>query len=55
MMNSIGGDVKIVANTTGASGLDFHYQRNLLFWTDTKTRKVQYKYIFTRYLKVYKL
>lgn len=39
-MNSRGEEARIVANTTGASGLDFHYQRNLLFWSDTKTRKV---------------
>lgn len=39
-MNSRGEGVKIVANTTGASGLDFHYDKNLLFWSDIKTRKV---------------
>lgn len=30
-----------IANATGASGLAFHYERNLLFWSDIKTRKVQ--------------
>ncbi|KAF5276464.1 hypothetical protein FQA39_LY06533 [Lamprigera yunnana] len=39
-MNSRGEDVKIIANTTGASGLDFHYKKNLLFWSDVKTRKI---------------
>ncbi|KAL7294867.1 hypothetical protein TKK_0011791 [Trichogramma kaykai] len=30
----------LIANTTGASGLDFHLERNLLFWSDVKTRKI---------------
>ena len=29
-----------VANATQAAGLDFHYRKNLLFWSDLKTRKV---------------
>lgn len=40
MMNPNGENVNIVANTTGGSGLDFHFERNLLFWSDYKTRKV---------------
>lgn len=40
-MNPRGEEVKIVANTTGASGLDFHYEKNVLFWSDIKTRKVR--------------
>ncbi|XP_017778488.1 PREDICTED: low-density lipoprotein receptor-related protein 2 isoform X2 [Nicrophorus vespilloides] len=39
-LNSRGEDMKIFANTTGASGLDFHYEKNLLFWSDVKTKKV---------------
>lgn len=39
-MNRHGDEVKIITNTTGASGLDYHYTRNILFWSDTKTRKV---------------
>lgn len=39
-MNSRGGDIKIIANSTTASGLDFHNKKNLLFWSDTKTKKV---------------
>lgn len=39
-MNSRGDDVRIIANSTGGSGLDFHYGKNLLFWSDIKTRKV---------------
>lgn len=30
----------LLANATAAAGLDFHYRRNLLFWSDLKTRKV---------------
>ncbi|XP_055683188.1 low-density lipoprotein receptor-related protein 2 [Lutzomyia longipalpis] len=40
-MSSHGQESKNVANATGASGVAFHYTRNLLFWSDIKTRKVQ--------------
>lgn len=40
-MSSHGQEAKNVANATGASGVAFHYSRNLLFWSDIKTRKVQ--------------
>lgn len=39
-MNYQGNDVRIVANTTGATGLDYHYRKGLLFWSDIKTRRV---------------
>jgi low density lipoprotein-related protein 2 len=39
-MTAQGHDSELVANTTGASGLDFHYNRNQLYWSDVKTRKV---------------
>jgi hypothetical protein len=38
--NSRSDERHLVANTTGASGLDYHYNRNLLFWSDVKTRKI---------------
>ena len=38
-----GGSQTLLANATQASGLDYHYERKLLFWSDTKTRKVQTK------------
>ncbi|KAF2885872.1 hypothetical protein ILUMI_20301, partial [Ignelater luminosus] len=44
-MNPRGEDVKIIANTTGASGLDFHYPKNLLFWSDIKTRKIHSQHL----------
>ncbi|XP_063240571.1 low-density lipoprotein receptor-related protein 2 [Bacillus rossius redtenbacheri] len=31
---------QLVANTTAASGLDFHYEYNMLFWSDVKTHKI---------------
>lgn len=34
-------NARSIANATGASGVAFHYARNLLFWSDIKTRKVQ--------------
>ncbi|GIY65584.1 low-density lipoprotein receptor-related protein 2 [Caerostris extrusa] len=39
-VNSEGSLLELVTNTTAASGLDFHYQKNLLFWSDTVTRKI---------------
>lgn len=41
-MSPTGHDVQVVANTTGASGLDFHYNKNMLFWSDTKTKRVSF-------------
>ena len=40
VMNSRGEDLRIIANTTGASGLDFHYAKNWLFYSDVKTKRV---------------
>ncbi|CAK1544808.1 unnamed protein product [Leptosia nina] len=31
-----------LANTSSAAGLDYHYRRNLLFWSDLKTRKGEF-------------
>jgi low density lipoprotein-related protein 2 len=39
-MDSRGNSRKAIANATAASGLDFHYKRKLLFFTDTDKRKV---------------
>lgn len=39
-MNAAGGNVRIIVNTTGASGLDFHYGLNLMYWSDVKTKRV---------------
>ncbi|XP_013773508.1 low-density lipoprotein receptor-related protein 2-like isoform X2 [Limulus polyphemus] len=33
-------NLEIITNTTAASGLDFHYNKGLIFWSDTETRKV---------------
>lgn len=35
-----GQNQKLLANATQASGLDYHYKKKHLFWSDTKTRKV---------------
>lgn len=40
-MSSHGSEPKNIVNSTGASGIAYHYNRNLLFWSDLKTRKVQ--------------
>ncbi|KAJ8949001.1 hypothetical protein NQ314_008307 [Rhamnusium bicolor] len=39
-MNPSGNNVKVVVNTTGASGLDFHYSLNMLYWSDVKTKRI---------------
>ena len=39
-MDSRGNKRNAIANATAASGLDFHYKRRLLFFTDTEKRKV---------------
>lgn len=39
-LSATGEDRRIIANTTGASGVDYLHSRNLLFWSDMKTRKV---------------
>lgn len=39
-MSGTGDDRKVIANTTGASSIDYLYSKNLLFWSDIKTRKV---------------
>ena len=47
-MDAHGSNQILVANTTAASGLDFNFQKNLLYWTDTKTRKVQHLHSINR-------
>lgn len=51
-MDSFGQNQVLVANTTAASGLDYHYNKNLLYWTDTKTRKVTH-FLFFRFTLFY--
>lgn len=45
-VNSTGGNLKVIVNTTGASGLDFHYGRHTLYWSDVKTKKVCTPYTY---------
>lgn len=39
-MDSTGENRQIIANTTGASGLDYLYSSGVLYWSDVKTRKI---------------
>lgn len=39
-MSAHGDNPRNLANATGASGIAFHHDRGLLFWSDIKTRKV---------------
>ena len=39
-VDPLGKSLDLVTNTTAASGLDFHYAKNILFWSDVETRKV---------------
>lgn len=41
-MDSHGQNQVIVANGSSVSGLDYHYNKNILFWIDVKTKKVIY-------------
>lgn len=38
--DSYGSTPEVVANATSASGLDYHFKRDLLYWSDIETRKV---------------
>ncbi|ERL86348.1 hypothetical protein D910_03756 [Dendroctonus ponderosae] len=40
VMNPSGSSIRVVVNTTGASGLDFHYKKNVMFWSDVKTKRI---------------
>lgn len=40
-MNQSGNNVKVIVNTTGASGLDYHLGKNMLYWSDIKTKRVR--------------
>lgn len=33
-------NLQILSNTTSGSGLDFHYEKQLIFWTDIETKKI---------------
>ncbi|XP_063382257.1 low-density lipoprotein receptor-related protein 2 isoform X1 [Cydia fagiglandana] len=35
----------VLANATAAAGLDFHFKKNLLFWSDLKTRKIHIQHL----------
>ena len=39
-VDALGSSVEAIVNTTAASGVDFHFDRKLLFWSDTETRKI---------------
>lgn len=39
--DSQGTSLETITNTTAVSGIDFHYGKNLLFWSDVETRKVK--------------
>lgn len=42
-----GTSLETITNTTAASGVDFHYERKLMFWSDLETRKVWRLNIFS--------
>ncbi|KAF7489353.1 hypothetical protein SSS_07649 [Sarcoptes scabiei] len=39
-MDWTGSSLELIMNATAASGLDFHYAKNILFWSDVETRKI---------------
>ncbi|RWS22675.1 low-density lipoprotein receptor-related protein 2-like protein, partial [Leptotrombidium deliense] len=38
--DSHGSNLDVITNTTAASGVDFHYGKKLVFWSDIETRKL---------------
>lgn len=42
-LNSAGAST-VIANTTTGSGLDYHFDENILFWSDVKTKRVSSVY-----------
>lgn len=40
MLDDESGQAELVSNTTSAWGLDYHYRKDMLYWSDTETRKV---------------
>ncbi|XP_073976140.1 low-density lipoprotein receptor-related protein megalin isoform X3 [Rhodnius prolixus] len=47
-MDGSGQNPKLFANATAASGLDYHYLKNLLYWSDTKTKKIYFQSLFEK-------
>lgn len=39
----ISGNPKLIANATAASGVDYNFAANRLYWSDTKTKKIYYQ------------
>lgn len=40
--DTLGSTPEVVTNASSASGLDFHYKKDLLYWSDIETRKVSF-------------
>ena len=38
--DATGTSLDTITNTTAVSGIDYHYAKNLLVWSDVETRKV---------------
>ncbi len=51
--DSSGTSLDTITNTTAASGVDYHYGKNLLVWSDVETRKVWFSFqiMSSKYLK----
>ncbi|RXG68268.1 Low-density lipoprotein receptor-related protein 2 [Armadillidium vulgare] len=43
-----GAEAELVTNTTAAWGLDYHFKKNLLYWSDKETRKIYSQKIFDK-------
>lgn len=44
MPDMSGKEPELVTNATSAWGLDFHHKKDLIYWSDTETRKVSHTY-----------
>ena len=48
--DSQGASLEAITNTTAVSGVDFHFGKKLLFWSDVETRKVINQIIIVKLL-----
>lgn len=50
--DSQGASLEAITNTTAVSGVDFHFGKKLLFWSDVETRKVINQMIIMKFRNI---
>ena len=51
--DSQGASLEAITNTTAVSGVDFHFGKKLLFWSDVETRKVINQVFIVKFHNIY--